>query len=535
MKSKIWIAGFLAGSVILLFILGYNVYVTDPFFHYHKPLTDKFFYFLDNERMQNDGIVRHFDYDAIITGTSVSEYFKTSEMDELFGTSSIKVPYQGASWKEVNDNLLKAVNANKNIRMVIRNIDEIQFLNEKDDLNEEYDYPEYLYNDDPLDDVNYLLNRDVLFNRVFPMYTYTRMKNFTPGHTTFDIYPMGNWSEAYGKDVVLENYSFQDIRKEEVPFPDEDRIRLIEDVRQNLTDVADENPQITFFYFFSPYSAVFWRNLAVEGYISRLIEEEKTVIEEILKHENIKLFSFHDRTDITADLNNYTDPVHYAPWVNSWILSSIYAERGLLTEENYGQYLSDLRDFYHSYDFEALKTQKDYEDDSEAFIRLIPEIYGDEPFQSISVAVDSAMIQSGIIQAAETVKEQHEGTDGIISYGRLKRQFESQISTDEYILWTDDYCGVKLTIDEAAPYRYLSFYGKKLQDNGQPGVYVYDESGNVVSSYVHYSNLTDDQWHRYLLDLRYIRGKVTIVFNGGYVDITGSPDSSFIFSNINLY
>ena len=59
--------------------------VVDPYFHYHKPLKG-LYYTLDNERSQNDGIIRHFNYDAMIIGTSMAENFKTSEMDELWMT-----------------------------------------------------------------------------------------------------------------------------------------------------------------------------------------------------------------------------------------------------------------------------------------------------------------------------------------------------------------------------------------------------------------------------------------------------------------
>lgn len=58
-------------------------------FHYHAPL--KFLsYPLVNERYQNNGIVRHFDYDSVITGTSMTENFKTSEAQKLFGSDFIK-------------------------------------------------------------------------------------------------------------------------------------------------------------------------------------------------------------------------------------------------------------------------------------------------------------------------------------------------------------------------------------------------------------------------------------------------------------
>lgn len=93
MKSKLWIIGYLVLVVGALSIAGAWVVKVNPFFHYHKPLTEAYYYNLDNQRSQNDGISKHFDYDALITGTSMTENFKTSELDAIFGTNSIKVSY----------------------------------------------------------------------------------------------------------------------------------------------------------------------------------------------------------------------------------------------------------------------------------------------------------------------------------------------------------------------------------------------------------------------------------------------------------
>lgn len=62
MKTKEWIIGWLVIVIIVLTIIGSFVYKIDPYFHYHKPDTDDYFYSLDNERSQNDGISKHFDY-----------------------------------------------------------------------------------------------------------------------------------------------------------------------------------------------------------------------------------------------------------------------------------------------------------------------------------------------------------------------------------------------------------------------------------------------------------------------------------------
>ncbi len=94
MTSKKWIQSFFIILVLILILAGSIIVYLDPFFHYHAPLKG-FYYEIDNERYQNDGIMKNFEYDALITVTSITENFKTSELDTLFAVLSIKVSYWG--------------------------------------------------------------------------------------------------------------------------------------------------------------------------------------------------------------------------------------------------------------------------------------------------------------------------------------------------------------------------------------------------------------------------------------------------------
>ena len=109
----------------------------DPYFHYHKPYTDSYYYDLNNQRSQNDGISKHFDYNALITGTSMTENFKTSELNEIFGVNSVKVSYSGGSYKEMNDNLVIALKNNSNLKMVVRGLDTGMFFDAPDRMRED--------------------------------------------------------------------------------------------------------------------------------------------------------------------------------------------------------------------------------------------------------------------------------------------------------------------------------------------------------------------------------------------------------------
>lgn len=104
--------------------------------------------------------------------------------------------------------------------------------------------------------------------------------------------------------------------------------------------------------------------------VCRQIEAEQYIIELLLECDNVRLYSFNNRTDITTDLNHYKDAGHYASWINSLMLGWMYNGEGLLTWENYKDYLEEELLFYTTFDYESLNGQIDYEEDDYAAILL---------------------------------------------------------------------------------------------------------------------------------------------------------------------
>lgn len=173
MSNKKWILWFITICGILLCGFGAVTVIIDPYFHYHKPLSS-LQYPIDNERYQNDGIVKHFEYNAIITGTSMTQNFKASVFDRIFGVDSIKVPFSGASYKEINDNLLIATTCNSDIKLILRGLDYNRLLDTKDEMRyEEEFYPRYLYDNNLCNDVKYVFNKSVLFETTLRVLEYT--------------------------------------------------------------------------------------------------------------------------------------------------------------------------------------------------------------------------------------------------------------------------------------------------------------------------------------------------------------------------
>jgi hypothetical protein len=366
-KDKKWIVGYLLIIVVALLVIGGMVVQVDPFFHYGKPKTDEYFYTLSNERSQNDGISKNFDYDALITGTSMTQNFKTSEADKIFGTSTIKVAFSGGSYKEINDNVAVALKYQSNLKTIIRGLDMGMFMQDKDNMRLDLgSYPTYLYDDNPFNDVKYIYNKSVLLGRVVPMIISTFHDGFEPGITSFDDY--SNWMASYtfGINAVCPDGVPETEPAEAVHLSEEEKQTVLGNIEQNVISLPAEYPDVTFYYFFTPYSAIWWQSLVNDGTIYKQIEAEQLVIEEILKYDNIKLYSFNGMTDIITDINNYKDSPHYGEWVNSLMLYFMKNGTCLLTADNYNEYLADELSFYTEYDYSLLRDQVDYDDDYEA-------------------------------------------------------------------------------------------------------------------------------------------------------------------------
>lgn len=254
MKSKIWLAGWLILVAVILGIMGIWVYRIDPYFHFHKPAVDKYYYTIDNQRSQNDGISKHFGYDAIITGNSITENFKTSEFDKIFGVYSVKVPYSGGSYKELNDHLIRALDSNDHLKTIVRGLDIAMFFDDASRMREEPGtYPKYLYDNNPFNDVEYLFNRDVIFNRVYPMITASNQENFMPGITNFDEYSRWQYWYQFGHNTVCPDEIVYKGVGQAVHLSDEEREIITYNITQNVTNLADEHRDVGFYYFFTPY------------------------------------------------------------------------------------------------------------------------------------------------------------------------------------------------------------------------------------------------------------------------------------------
>ena len=347
-NSKTWSIGLLAAAVTLMVLAGIATAVVDPFFHYHAPL-EVLTYPIDNQRYQNDGIVKNFSYDALITGTSMTENFKTSEFDALFGTNSIKVNYSGGTYEEITSNLQTALKHNPNIRYVLYGIEEWFLFTGKELILADGEYPTYLYDDNLLNDVQYLLNKDVLLSDTLGVLEHTARKEPT---TNFDDY--GSWEYPTGAAAVLAGYNRPEIAEKAAEVTPEMVQTLTENYRNNLVELAKQYPDTQFLYFFPPYSILDWDLHQREKMTDQIVEGFRLVTDVLLEAPNIQVYSFYDDFDLVTNLDNYKDVVHYSADVNSLLLERIHRGEGRLTKENAQAHWDKVWEFYTHYDYDSI-------------------------------------------------------------------------------------------------------------------------------------------------------------------------------------
>jgi len=349
---KKWGISFLTLFLAAAILMGAATAIIDPFFHYHKPL-EPLQYEIFYQRYQNDGIVKHFDYDTVITGNSMSENFRASECDALFGANTVKVPFSGASPKELDMNSRTAVSYNPKLKRIFMNLDWSNFIKDKDYMSyDDGDYPDFLYNSNPFDDVKYLLNKNI-FGDALRVIKYTLSGGRT---TTMDEYSF--WHDdpdtVYGWDAICASYEPNWYHDEE-QFLTPDKLEILRgNIRQNVIDIVKENPQIDFYLFMPTYSMFFWAKMYNVRELSLQFDAQQAVIEMLLEYDNVRLFSFIDEFELAQDYDRYKDYIHYDADVNSWMLECMAKGEHELTKDNYIQYLDRCRDFYLNYDYEWL-------------------------------------------------------------------------------------------------------------------------------------------------------------------------------------
>ena len=342
--NKKWCVWTVFSSLAILIIIAGVIAIVDPFFHYHKPL-EQLSYRLGNQSYINPGIVRQFEYDTLIAGTSMTENFKPSYFKEVLGANAVKVPYPGGRSKNMSIIIDMALKSNPNLKTVYLGLD--MSMMKYDIEATRSPLPEYLYDTNFFNDINYLLNKDVLLERV--AYNIVMTIN-GEASTTFDEYSYWQDKHTISQYAVMDANWGIEMEDSTNMTLDETLSLSYDNLRENILPLIEAYPDIKFVIFYPPYSILFWyRNYA--DHELRILEHS---IKALLPYENVELFLFLNESALVTNLYNYRDTRHYNADANMYMVDCFKNGTHRLTSENYEAELEQLSTLVNSFDYGLL-------------------------------------------------------------------------------------------------------------------------------------------------------------------------------------
>ena len=342
-KPKKWI--FLTICLILsflIFCMGTVIYI-DPFFAYHKP-NQKFYYKYDDALYQCPGMVKNFDYEMLIAGTSLIQNMKTSTAKSVFGLDAIKTPLCGISL-ERNISLMKlAIESNPELKTIIFPIYANHFCSESDEDNT--NFPDHLYDNNILNDISYLLNKDIIFNR--------NLNTILNPHKRIQDSPDSIFSSEttffFAEYVVMER------KNASWDWNTTHSLNCVKHNKELLCKFIDENPQIKFEFFITPKNILYLNEAQKNNMLNFELDILKEISTSLLKYENVDLHFFQDDIEIIGNLYNYCDFIHFSSHVSDKILFDIKNKTKIVTPDSLDEQIQNVKTITKKFDYSVFST-----------------------------------------------------------------------------------------------------------------------------------------------------------------------------------
>lgn len=314
MKNSVYtkfIRRFALTAALLLLLAATVVVIFDPFYHYHGPVFGLKAVVTKSE-YQCIGTIRNFDYDSVLCGSSTAENYNNHWFDEAFGAKTVKAIKSSGTTADLKYYLEEAF-ATHEVKHVFYSLDLFALDGDPENNFVNDSMPLYLFDHNILNDVKYVLNKDVLFEDV----PYLLAMNLAGGYDEGASY---NWWQykTFSEEETLSHYArgseVRPVLKREEYQPRVDKnLELI-------VQMVEGHPETEFIFFLPPYSLLWWDSVNRSGQLNEYLYAREQVMERLLSYENVDIFDFQSDDEIILNLDHYMDPVHFSADVNHFMV-----------------------------------------------------------------------------------------------------------------------------------------------------------------------------------------------------------------------
>ncbi|HHV97150.1 MAG TPA: hypothetical protein GXX37_11890 [Clostridiaceae bacterium] len=351
MKLKLFIFKIILATLIALLPFSTVNFIVDPYQFYRIPKFYKPVYFND-QRYQNPGLAKTQNYSLAIIGTSMSDNFLLSYMNNALNRKTIRLSAIGASMYEQRLTA-EVVIRSKKADTIIYELNYFSFRGASDRVTHTgKGFPYHMYQRGIMSHLKYLCNPETLLR------SYQVLLKHYKGimHSTMveDLEKLNTWYDRpnFGKGNVLLDWNMaqNDLQRAD---PDEFKWEYIkENADKNLLDLIKSNPETEFILFYPPFSILMHKFLDNRGLFDEEIKLKQYIYENTKNLHNVKIYDFQDIKEITHNLDNYSDMSHYSIEINEYIINSIAKEQHLVNDSNIEQKLNNLIKQVEEYEVE---------------------------------------------------------------------------------------------------------------------------------------------------------------------------------------
>lgn len=327
-----FIKSFFIRTIALLLFIITIVVLFDPFYQYHKPLPGLKSVLSDKE-YQCVGTLRNFDYDSLIVGSSVCENYNNRWFDEGFGCTAIKAIRSYGATADLCY-LLDIAYEEHDLKYVFYNIDPSSLNASTETTYKSTGCPMYLYDTNHLNDYPYVLNKDVIMEKIPYMLAFSMKSDYDEGNS----YNWAQW-KYFGADLAMGMYNR---RSSVLPMSTPFYSKELDGNIILLKTQVEAHPETNFKFFFPPYSMLWWDNAYRTGERDSYLYNEEQMIAALLQYDNVEIYYYQDEEEIITNLDNYMDMIHFSKDINKLICDKIITGESLLTTENYKERLQNM-------------------------------------------------------------------------------------------------------------------------------------------------------------------------------------------------
>lgn len=298
-----------------------------------------------NQRYEMPGLIRSQDYSAVVMGTSLVANFRASWFTGALGVETLKITFPDGWIREFDTALDLAFSTHPELEQVFFCLDPNILI--RSDSERTVELPQYLYNQNPLDDVEFYLNADSV---ILALQTLAAKRN-------------GNGTDLDSAYIWDGNYQFSSARaiatyprpeQSDTVLPADAYYAVCDENLEVVTSWLEEHPDTQFTIWFPPYSILYWDKMQREGRTDAVISAVEYAVERLLEYDNVRVYCFMVSYKYICDLDNYTDHIHCSGKISRWVAGTMLEGYWEFTEKNYRPCLDELRQIVANYDYEAL-------------------------------------------------------------------------------------------------------------------------------------------------------------------------------------